>query len=630
MGKMQCFISHCSDDREFVLGLYSVLKKYYVPEYDFFNTSKKENAIYAGEGRGPAIRNALNESEVMIAVITDSYLRSTICISEISAFWFENKTIIPLVITKYGAEFLKDLTGESRIHINLTNRDSTKLRQHGEEMIAALDNVGFYASDTDKAREEFDIIFSTLGQATPVRSYIGSREEYEHVNRYCNQFGISRIINSSIPSEELISRLDDYKTIYILSTTGANLIQTLASEYIPRALKRGVDIYVLIPDKSSGFIRDVAEMEAPNGYQEHERRFEREFDGVVYNLRECIRRVGDMSSGNIGNVYMGCMYTMLRQTIILAVNEDRIWGWMSMTLPPKRTVDGTPSFEFSGTTRESSMAGIVYGHVQRVLEVIERRGSIINLVKNDRFESFGTEGAELPLNKTENKTENENLTERFQECESYWAAQRDQAMRNSLLNKGRHHLIEVAAQHPLLPNGDPDVEFAARLDRAVWLYHELVKEDPGAKIYVPGSIHCYKGEPDVCSLSEAGRRYLIRSGIPENAILGEDENKKYKGEDGVYNTADECYVASRIFNNGNYKRLHCVCSPNQIIRKKLFYMVFGLMPFFYTVSTDEMAHDDIYELFHSVPNILMNDHDWQGKDSKDGNRTRRERDPRYL
>ena len=54
-----------------------------------------------------------------------------------------------------------------------------------------------------------------------------------------------------------------------------------------------------------------------------------------------------------------------------------------------------------------------------------------------------------------------------------------------------------------------------------------------------------------------------------------------------------------------------------------------IIPYFYTVSTEELAHDDIYEIFESIPKILLYDHDWQGKDSMDGNRTRRERDPRY-
>ena len=56
-------------------------------------------------------------------------------------------------------------------------------------------------------------------------------------------------------------------------------------------------------------------------------------------------------------------------------------------------------------------------------------------------------------------------------------------------------------------------------------------------------------------------------------------NRRYKGEQGVYNTADECFVASRIFFDGDYRRLHCVCSPNQIQRKKLFYIAFGVIPY---------------------------------------------------
>ena len=629
MGKMQCFVSHCSDDRELVLGLDVILKKYY-SDYDFFNTSKKDNALYAGEGRGEALRAALGESEVLIAIITDSYLRSTICISEISAFWFKGKPIIPLVYTRYGVDFLKELLGQSIIHINLYDKTPEKISTRAEEMIRSFENIGFWASDRDGAKAAFNDMFLTLDQARPTRCYIASKDEFEGINRYCHDFGVSRITNTSLPSTELISKLEQYQKIYIVSTTGANLIQTLAAQFIPGALAEGKEIYVLIPNRNSDFIKDVAEVESPNESLEHEKRFEREYNGVIYNLKECIRRAESMKPGCTGKIYIGCTYTMLRQTITLAVGEKNVWGWMSVTLPPKRTVDGTPSFEFTGETMDKTMADIVYGHVKRMMEVADRRGRLICLSEDPQFEAFdldevtgpGVAGSALAANSSK-------WNGNFEEAEQFWSEKRDLAMRNGLRNKGRHHLIEVAAQHPLLPDGTPDVEFAARLDRAVLLYQELVKQDPGVKIYVPGSVHCYKGEADICSLSESGKNYLIRKGIPEEAIFGEETNQKYKGDDGVYNTSDECYVAVQIFNNGNYKKIHCVCSPNQIMRKKLFYLAFGVIPYFYTVSTDEMAHDDIYEIFHSIPNILFKDHDWQGKDSEDGNRTRKERDPKY-
>ena len=93
-------------------------------------------------------------------------------------------------------------------------------------------------------------------------------------------------------------------------------------------------------------------------------------------------------------------------------------------------------------------------------------------------------------------------------------------------------MIEVAAQHPLLSDGNPGVEFAARLDRAVLLYQDLVKQDPGVKIYVPGSVHCYKGEADICSLSESEKNYLIRQGIDsvDGNRTRKERDPKYQNE----------------------------------------------------------------------------------------------------
>ena len=84
----------------------------------------------------------MGEPEVLIAVITDSYLRSTICISEISAFWYTGKPIIPL------------------------------------------------------------------------------------------------------PPMELISRLEQYQIIYIVSIMDTNMIQTLPAQFIPRALIEGKNLCV--------------------------------------------------------------------------------------------------------------------------------------------------------------------------------------------------------------------------------------------------------------------------------------------------------------------------------------------------------------------------------------------------
>lgn len=42
-------------------------------------------------------------------------------------------------------------------------------------------------------------------------------------------------------------------------------------------------------------------------------------------------------------MYFGCAFTMIRQTVIMGLNPDdnTLWAWMTLTLPPKRASCGT-------------------------------------------------------------------------------------------------------------------------------------------------------------------------------------------------------------------------------------------------------------------------------------------------
>ncbi|MBQ9769687.1 MAG: hypothetical protein IJW27_05730 [Clostridia bacterium] len=135
--------------------------------------------------------------------------------------------------------------------------------------------------------------------------------------------------------------------------------------------------------------------------------------------------------------------------------------------------------------------------------------------------------------------------------------------------RNKNILIEVAAQHPLKDGLYPDEEFTARLDRAIELYKEK--------------------------------------------------------------TADECFIASKIFftEEESFGQLYSVCSPNQLMRKNLFYMEFGIIPMIITVPTANMFHNFLKELLGNVPYIISEDHNYQGETSKEAIRTRRERLPDY-
>jgi hypothetical protein len=176
-------------------------------------------------------------------------------------------------------------------------------------------------------------------------------------------------------------------------------------------------------------------------------------------------------------------------------------------------------------------------------------------------------------------------------------------------------LIEVAAQHPLVGGRYPNAEFRARLDRAVQVYGEYRSRGLSAEFYVPGSRHMAQGWPDQVSLSQAGLEYLVKQGIPPEQLHGDDLNDRYKGDEGVYGSADECFVAASYFKDQGFGSLATVLSPAQLPRKMVHYIHFGVIPLAFTAPTDDPHHDLVHELFVALPRALLADGAAQGPDS---------------
>jgi hypothetical protein len=193
----------------------------------------------------------------------------------------------------------------------------------------------------------------------------------------------------------------------------------------------------------------------------------------------------------------------------------------------------------------------------------------------------------------------------------------------------RGALIEVAAQHPLRDGLYPNAEFAARLDSAIALYRRVSEEEPGdVRIYVPGSVHMDNGIPDKISLSKAGCNYLMEHGIEAGVLFGDDANEEFKGDAGVYNSSDECFVACKLFEKLGYGKLHCVCSPAQLLRKALSYITFGYVPLMHSVPCEDMFHSYVDEAFLYIPRLLEDNNGLQS-DSWEADRLRSLRKPGF-
>ena len=204
----------------------------------------------------------------------------------------------------------------------------------------------------------------------------------------------------------------------------------------------------------------------------------------------------------------------------------------------------------------------------------------------------------------------------FKETEKYWKGKKEQTTKNG---NDRKILIEIGAQHPLKDGDKPGEEFEARLKRAIEIYEDEIAKGNDVIFYIPGSKHCIikdgKQIDDKIALAEAGRNYLIEHGINPGIIRGDDANKKYKGEKGVYNSGDECFVASKLFEDEDCGRLISVVSPVQVFRKGIFYSEFGIKPEIHSVPLENTYHNYIGEFFWSLYVTTFLDHDWQGDDS---------------
>ncbi|MET9915254.1 hypothetical protein ABZZ74_53065 [Streptomyces sp. NPDC006476] len=219
-------------------------------------------------------------------------------------------------------------------------------------------------------------------------------------------------------------------------------------------------------------------------------------------------------------------------------------------------------------------------------------------------------------------------SEQTPDVRAAWEKKLQQAQALMAARRDRHSaLIEVAAQHPLVDGVRPNEEFEARLIRACELYTQLTADGISVELYVPGSRHMFHGSADKISLSQAGGDYLIASGIPAARIRGEDLNRRYKGDDGVYNSADECFVTASHFKDGDFGTLLTVLAPGQLHRKMLHYIQFGVLPLPHTAPTPTGFHNYVHEAFVELPHVLFEDPDLQAPDSVKANRLRMERRP---
>ncbi len=627
------FISHCTTDVKICEAIKETKDEIFGDESDVIFTYG-EGGIPAGEKREEYIRKELRESDCMIVIMTDAYLRSSLCLVELSVFWYEQKPIFLIAYNgKEGRDYFEKLVGASIICVDGTRSDAPKtlvteltkkdgmfcIPKERAELAKAWMEVGQDNPDGESKAPKG----SKKNKTYPGRAYIGAEKKYESWMRFCNLNGVERMVTGTADPKHMKENLSGKDEIYVVGTTNKGFVDANI-RFLSEQLATGTDIFVMCGDATSDFMYDVASVELHPQKGEtiedwmervkvDEARLRSEINGVRANLQRVRKDAEEISretDTKMGELYIGNAFTLIRQTMIVGVDksEHKLWCWFNTTMPPLRASE-TLGMEVIGDYEASaSIASQVFKHVEELKKVADYRGNLYNITRGEGHKIIG---------------------EITDPDRRKWSTSIDKAIqfREERQNNGvKKALIEVAAQHPLKNGKTPGRAFAERLDMGVDLYERLVERGYEVKIYVPGSLHL----GDQVALCDAGKKYLTgKKHIKASDIFADDMNKKYKGEAGTYNSADECYVTAQIFKDGDYSELFVVCSANQIARKKLFYYSNGVAPKIYSVPDDDF-HNDMREFFDAIPNILYVDNDWQRPDSEFFIRSRLERMEGYV
>lgn len=591
------FVSHASADN---LGSkkIDVLYKILEVNYKVFCSSVPKSGISYGNRLFKTINDNIQNCDIFLAVITDNYLRSAYCLYEFCVARYLQKRIISIFANTTVEEKMLSLHNKDVVNlVACVEYDANDV--HADKLIKTL-------SLPDKSRAELLLFLHELATAKSKKPYIGmSKEEYKQILDYCYGEGIERFgKGAAFDKEVLVEKFSMAKRVYLFSTTGAGLLKTIKENAIPAALRNGAEVNVIFPDKGSDFCDDVALAECKLDCfgsvieKQNKNRIRAEFDSVFQFLNEAYSHANCGTSDPVaGKIVCYSSQTLLRQTIVLAVDEsNQVWGWTTMTLPPIRTTD-SPCFSVNSKYSEFTLAKLLVDHCECVMKISKEKGEYRVIDGNTIVDKFNN---------------------KHQDCELYWSQKNERAIKFMQERKAcfSQILIEVAAQHPLYDGRVPNKEFANRLDYAVKIREEFVRCGIDVYLYVPGSRHSEGGIADLVSLSQAGKEYLISKGVSADYIYADDMNKKYKSCDGVYNSADECFVCSKIFKDNRFGRLLVVCSPYQIMRKTFFYLEQELLPECHGVPSEYMYHNIVSEYFHSLKTTVYEDHSWQDPSSE--------------
>lgn len=197
---------------------------------------------------------------------------------------------------------------------------------------------------------------------------------------FCKNNGIVRISNKGLGIDEFESNLNECDEIYFVATTAGMITGHCSQRHLPRLLAEGKNVYFFLPLNFPEFCKDVGTVEIlrDNTLIDEDvrtridgniERIENEIKNSIFLIEEILKKAHSYNSQSCGHLYIGSAHTLIRQTVVLGINKmdnNRVWAWLSVTMPPNKTIDGTFSLEIEGEYKDNNLAHQIYSYVMGI------------------------------------------------------------------------------------------------------------------------------------------------------------------------------------------------------------------------------------------------------------------------
>ena len=121
------FISHSSDDEDIGEILVEALIKMGIKTQDLFFSSQYRTGVKLGKDFSAVVRDSLNDAELVILLLTDSFYQSEYCLNEMGAVWASQKDFIPILLGGLTHEDMKGFIDRRYIAIKPSNKNYYKI-----------------------------------------------------------------------------------------------------------------------------------------------------------------------------------------------------------------------------------------------------------------------------------------------------------------------------------------------------------------------------------------------------------------------------------------------------------------------------------------------------------------------